>query len=360
MQTTAASLLIALALGCGTSSLHSYRQSPPRTVPSKYPGLTKETRLAAAPRKISACARAANLDRFALGLGELGAIDEEALYPRAREFGVWELRVHAWRGKTASYAAQDHWFESLRQQSDAPLACGLAVHGDHSLWVAVERAVVFSELAEGNQRCFRLAEGFYRPQLLAVDAELMLYELPLHETGDEYCFAIDPVFQSKALLQLHTENPSGGYPVIEFGRTDLKEEIGNSLKVHGGPREQLQTLRSHFNAGALRNNRLLSEQAKQHAEQVCLSHKVSHRGESGEGPEERLGKLRLSADATGEAIARARDTEMAFSSLLSSPSHLKVLLDSRFTDVGMATAHNKKGRTCLVVFFASWPRTRAR
>jgi uncharacterized protein YkwD len=88
---------------------------------------------------------------------------------------------------------------------------------------------------------------------------------------------------------------------------------------------------------------------------MCAKDRVAH--ELGEGdPEERLRAAGIEARVVGETAARAANAGAAFAAMRDSPSHRMTVLDARFTDVGVGEARDPRGRTCLVVLFAAWPR----
>jgi uncharacterized protein YkwD len=119
--------------------------------------------------------------------------------------------------------------------------------------------------------------------------------------------------------------------------------------------QRLADLRSRRDVSPLRPNRLLDREAARQAEAVCESGRVSHHRE-GADPETRLRREGIQARAVGETVARGVSPAAAMDALEASPSHLSTLADRRFTDVGLGTAEDAAGRTCLVVLLSSWPR----
>jgi len=81
-----------------------------------------------------------------------------------------------------------------------------------------------------------------------------------------------------------------------------------------------------------------------------------HRLDQEGDPRERLLHAGISARVVGEAAARADTIPEALTSLAESPSHLMAIVDRRFTDGGYGVASDARGRRCVVVLLAAWPR----
>lgn len=122
------------------------------------------------------------------------------------------------------------------------------------------------------------------------------------------------------------------------------------------PQKALNVLRKRSDAGALRAHRGLAAAAKRHARGCCEEGRIGHVLQPGDDPEARLLGEGIRARAVGEVTARAGDPAAAFVALQHSPSHRWTLLDRRFTDVGIGIARDGRGRACLVIVLAAWPR----
>jgi uncharacterized protein YkwD len=120
--------------------------------------------------------------------------------------------------------------------------------------------------------------------------------------------------------------------------------------------ERLAESRREAHLAALRPHRLLAQAARAHAEAVCASGRVAHQLEEGASPEARLAALGVRARFVGEALGRATDVDAAWRALLASPSHREALLEPRFTDAGTAAVRDPRGRVCVAVSLAAWPR----
>jgi uncharacterized protein YkwD len=118
---------------------------------------------------------------------------------------------------------------------------------------------------------------------------------------------------------------------------------------------QLSAFRRSAGVGALRENRLLAQSAQGHATRICALGQLAHRI-AGEDPELRLRREHVGARGVGEVLARAETAEGAFRALLESASHRLALSRREFTDAGIGQARDAKGRVCLVVLMAAWPR----
>jgi uncharacterized protein YkwD len=158
------------------------------------------------------------------------------------------------------------------------------------------------------------------------------------------------------VVQLVAEGRHGPRPFAQrtlFASTD--GELGPSSDGDDDVAARIAALRVHRGAGALRSNRLLTEEAHAHAGRVCREGVVAHRLDDGD-PEERLARRGIVARVVGETVARARTVREALAALADSPSHLMTLVDRRFTDAGYGQAVDAEGRRCVVVLLAAWPR----
>lgn len=116
-------------------------------------------------------------------------------------------------------------------------------------------------------------------------------------------------------------------------------------------------VRDEAGAPRLRPNRLLTRLGREHAQAMCNARRVAHVVDARRGDlEARAARIGLFARSLGEAVARSNDASGALRAVLSSPSHRALVLDRRWTDFGAGTAPDARGRTCLVLVLAAWPR----
>ncbi|MCB9708121.1 MAG: hypothetical protein H6714_04990 [Myxococcales bacterium] len=304
------------------------------------------------------CPTDAALSRVAEGFSQSISPDAALLVALARKAHIAETRLHAWTGGQSETHAVSVWLSGIETRSDAPLVCGMARQGDSVTWVAAERAALLEvDRSSGILRA-ELANEFHRPVLVALYEDFVLHR---QETSKEalrrgVSWFLDD--RAPLSIQLVATGPSGSYPIAQIWNTEPRSIVALRGDEGAPIPARLTQLRRLFGADPMRHNRLLSRQAESHARDVCRTGKVSHELSTGADPRSRLAKMRIAADALGEAIARGRNTASAFGVLLESPSHLLALTDKRFTDVGMAQALDGRGASCLVIFMAAWPRIR--
>jgi len=94
-------------------------------------------------------------------------------------------------------------------------------------------------------------------------------------------------------------------------------------------------------ARPLRWNESLASAASLHAADMAANNYVSHTGRDGSTPAQRVTRVGYRYRMTGENIAAGQITpEQAVISWLKSPTHCANLMNSRFTEMGLATAVN--------------------
>ncbi len=244
------------------------------------------------------------------------------------------------------------WLERQKQGADAPLVCGEARDSRHRL-VLASTAAATMEL-RGDTLVARLSARFHSPRVIlrSADGELMRVMATAAELarGTE----LPTEARGATLIQLVAEGPNGPRPVAELVTGGRPEEM--LLRPGGGDvRHRITELRAQRAAAPLRDNRLLDREASRQAEAVCESGRISHQRD-GADPESRLRTEGIVARSVGETVARGASPATAMDALEQSPSHLATLADRRFTDLGLGTAEDDAGRTCLVVLLSSWPR----
>jgi hypothetical protein len=245
------------------------------------------------------------------------------------------------------------WLARRQREADAPLICGEARDADRRLVLAAVEAATME--LRGSTLVAHLASGFRSPRLVSTTARGEIVRVPVTESDLARGVELPPdVEDGPTLLQLVAEGPDGPRPVADLVVGGSPQDM---LSLPGGEdvRRRIGDLRARREASPLRDNRLLDREAERHAAAVCESGRVSHHRD-GEDPETRLRHEGIVARAVGETVARGRSPAAAMDALEQSPSHLATLADRRFTDLGLGTAEDDSGRTCLVVLLSSWPR----
>jgi uncharacterized protein YkwD len=296
-------------------------------------------------------------DAAALVLLQGTALGEADLTAALRAAGSDLPTVRALAGRPEQNRKVESWLRRLRAQSDAPLVCGAASSGDRRVVLAAARGGWLD--VDGDHVRARVADGFGDAYLVARDAEDQLWRAGL-EPGDLEMRASLPEHLARPItVQLMARGALGPRPVavLEVGAASGKPVPS----VPGADpmlpiQQRLETLRGQHRASPLRPNRLLAEEASAHAQRVCREERVGHELEAGADPEHRLAQRRVRARVVGEVVARARSTAAAFDALTSSPGHRMTMADRRFTDAGIGHATDRRGRTCLVVLLAAWPK----
>ncbi|MGB8221782.1 MAG: CAP domain-containing protein [Polyangiales bacterium] len=302
------------------------------------------------------CTRSETLELVASQLADLQQIPPSAELIRvARQAGVDANPVYAKFGVAGEFDNFKAWLEELIEGADAPLICGRARSGERIVLVAAVRAGSLTMVGKNTLHA-EVIDDFKYPYLIvrdpkgssrriAVDGEVVgaTISLPL-EWGR-------PLF-----VQLIATGPSGPRPVSER----WVGQIPKSKPSHAdseSPETWLLQLRRAAGARSLRSNRLLTKEATSYAQTVCDSGKLGHQVDSSGDPEARLLKRGIEARVVGEAVARAATMRAALHAIEDSPSHHLTITDPRFTDAGYGQAKDDRGRTCVVILLASWPRT---
>ncbi len=246
------------------------------------------------------------------------------------------------------------WLDRRAAEADAPLICGEARDAERRLVLAAVEAATMA-LRDGTTLVASLAAGFSSPQVILRADDGELSRVPVTRAELARGVALPPrVAGRSTLIQLLAEGPDGPRPVAELIAGGSPRDV---LSRPGGAdvRRRVAALRAERDASPLRDNRLLDREATRHAESVCERGRVSHHRD-GEDPETRLRAEGIVSRAVGETVARGESPAAAMDALEQSPSHLATLADRRFTDLGLGTAEDDEGRTCLVVLLSAWPR----
>lgn len=258
--------------------------------------------------------------------------------------------IHAREGRDVEGTL--HWLQSLSERADGAVVCGEAQSHDRRLVLASVRG---GQLWRRDGRVQgSLEPGFADPVLVLERPQGLPQRMPV--TGGELQtgFAVP---KDVVRVQLLASGALGPRPVAELHFAGRPARAKPGLRQAGSPDlfGQLTHLRRSSGVLPVRGNALLREAARKHARRVCDSQQVAHRVSGGMGPEARLRRERLKAQAVGEAVARAQDPASAFEAILDSPSHRLTLATPQFTDAGIGHASDADGRSCVVVMLARWP-----
>ncbi|MGB8328685.1 MAG: CAP domain-containing protein [Polyangiales bacterium] len=301
------------------------------------------------------CIRDEQLELVASQLADLQHIPPSAeLVRTAREAGVDANPVYAKFGVTGEFESFKAWLEELTKSSDAPLICGRARSGERIVLVAAVRAGTLTPVGKNGLHA-EVIPDFRYPYLVVRDG-----------TGSARRIAVDgevsgatitlPIEWGRPLfVQLIATGPNGPRPVAERWVGTIPKNEPSHVDAES-PEAWLMQLRRRADLGSLRSNRLLSKEATSHAQTVCDSGKLGHELDAAGDPEARLLKRGIEARVVGEAVARAATMRAALHAIEDSPSHRMTITDPRFTDVGYGQAKDERGRVCVVILLASWPR----
>lgn len=309
----------------------------------------------AAPKPEPLCIKDKTLVGVAQELADLQHIPPSPeLIRTAREAGVDANPVYAKFGVTGEFDSFKAWLEDLKETSDAPLICGRARSGERIVLVAAVRAGLLS-LAGRDRLHAEVVEEFRDPYLIVRDSSGGSRRIAVD--GGDYGSTISvPIEWGRPLfVQLVATGPNGPRPVAERWVGKIPEGP-TSRRGSQSPEAWLMQLRRATGARSVRSNRLLSQEATSHAQLVCDSGRLGHELDEDGDPEARLLKRGIQARVVGEAVARASTMRNALHAIEDSPSHRLTVTDARFTDAGYGKAEDEKGRTCVVVLLASWPR----
>lgn len=249
---------------------------------------------------------------------------------------------HGWARRFHDRQDAQSWLDEL--DADAPLACGWA-EGERAITV-VAGVRAGSLTVEGERVRASVVDGFREAHLVVRDGEGRLHRLAL-ENGEASLEGLP----QPLVVQLVATGPRGPRPIAQrqVGRASAPQIAGT-----GSLASRLDALRSVRGASPLRPNRLLTAAARRHAQAICAAGVAAHRLAESD-PESRLASEGIEARVVGEAIARTVPGEDALQALVESPGHAAALTDRRFTDVGVGEA-TARGRRCVVVSLAAWPR----
>ncbi len=310
---------------------------------------------AVAPKPKAICLKDKKLGVVAQELAELQHIPPSPeLIRAAREAGVDANPVYAKFGVAGEVESFKSWLRDLGETADAPLICGRARVGDRVVLVAAVRAGSLSVDGKNSLHA-EVIKDFRDPYLVVRDAKGKSRRISVEGEGFGATVTLPLEWSRPLFVQLVATGPNGPRPVAErwIGKVPHQEPTRQGSQ---SPQAWLMQLRRAAGSRSLRSNRLLTQEATNHAQTVCESGKLGHELDPWGDPEARLLKRGIEARVVGEAVARAQTMRDALHAIEDSPSHRMTVTDPRFTDAGYGKAKDEKGRTCAVVLLASWPR----
>jgi uncharacterized protein YkwD len=269
------------------------------------------------------------------------------------------VRAFFWQPTDPEPRAQ---LSDFRRKADAVIVCGSAQSERGRLVLATARAGWLDPLRPESTRVRgRLADSFSKPELVVQDGTGGLTRIALDREALRRGIPISPELARPALVQLLARGPAGPRPIAARVLPAVKDRPPSSEPASiTDPAstlvEKVTALREHAGLRALRDNPLLQKVAQAHAARVCAENRVAHEIEAGRDPKQRLREAGIEARRVGETVASAQSLTAAFAAFERSPSHRLTLLEPGFTDVGTADATGPKGRRCVVVLLAAWPR----
>lgn len=275
------------------------------------------------------------------------------LVSAARQAGSDAPTVHALAIHDGNDGRIAPWLRQLEERLRAPIVCGEARGQERILVLAAPQAGRIDASDDGRLR-FALAAGFSEPTVFFEDVRGTIERME----PDGHVAEVPSHLEPPLRVQLVARGPDGPRPVAE--RTLGEANAAASAHVESTLEERIAALRARADASALRPHRLLANLAREHAERVCRVGHAAHELEPGRDPRARARERGLVARHLGEVVARSASMNAAFDALVRSASHRSALRDRRFTDAGAGIAEDSRGRVCVVVMLAAWPRLVAR
>lgn len=285
------------------------------------------------------------------------APSDEALSQAVRRAGSDAVLVRALFTRDQDDSRAERFLAAAAERTDAPLACGRAQSDRARLVLVAPRAGTLLPIERKAIPLVRgsLAKGFSSPKLVVVDGDGSLQNIDTTARELAQGVELDPELPRPLRVQLIAKGPAGPRPLAE---RVLGEPLALSqdAPIDLEPEQQLAVARGDVGARGLRTHTLLTEVAVAHAQHVCTEGRIAHELTPGLDPEQRLRARGVGARRVGETIARERSPGGALQRMLQSPAHRLTLLEPGFTDVGFGEARDDRGRVCLVVLLAAWPR----
>jgi hypothetical protein len=287
------------------------------------------------------------------------APSDAALTLAVRRAGSDAVLVQALFAPEPSEARYQKWLLEALARADAPLACGVAQSDRGRLFLLAPRAGTLAPI-RAKDRLVRgsLEQGFADPALVVIDGDGVLEHRALAPDELERGVELDRELPLPVRVQLIASGPAGPRPLAERVLGAIEPALAHATPPAPdlSPLHQLTVARGDADARGLREHKLLTQVAQAHATRACSEGRIAHELEPGADPKVRLRAVGVDARRVGETIARDRDASAALARMLESPSHRLTLLERSFTDVGLGEARDARGRVCLVVLVASWPR----
>ena len=239
------------------------------------------------------------------------APEAEALRAALDRAGSDLPHARAIRARRADARAVRRFLEAERGRADGRLVCGGARTSRSWIVVVASRGgALVPRAPSGGASGFDvvLGEGFAEAHLVSRDAQGELARWPIDEVVRSGGFRLPDEVSRPALLQLVATGPSGPRPVAQRWVGEVSPhapEVAASDAETPTLTAHITALRASHDAGALRENRLLTAEARAHAERVAASGVVRHTGvPGGEGdPSARLAARSVEARVVGEVVA---------------------------------------------------------
>lgn len=124
-------------------------------------------------------------------------------------------------------------------------------------------------------------------------------------------------------------------PYIDLQAPDVSPRIAQLMDLHNNERNQ-------HNVPILQQDAGLMQAAQQHADWMANNGKMSHRGENGSSPGDRIGP---GYNTWGENVAMGQKTPAEVTrDWMNSSGHRRNILNGQFTHVGFGVAQDSQGR----------------
>ena len=117
--------------------------------------------------------------------------------------------------------------------------------------------------------------------------------------------------------------------------------------------EDVNATRARAALPALAEDSRLDEIAVEHAMDMAENGYFGHASRDGQTPFDRMAKANIAFTYAGENLAEAPDEPAAYQGLLNSPTHLRNILQSHFSRIGVAAVDGPGGEIFFVQDFTN-------
>ncbi len=280
------------------------------------------------------------------------------LLTMARSVGAPERGLRLYRSTNVHAIRRS--LQGLRQSM--PLQCGMVSTGETTTAVVAADYVRLKMLPRGAVQLTLHAElrpG--KPTLLVTAPDGVTLARPLRQVSRGIYRSMPGALQQTQMVQVVVDYPDNPQVLLQ---QSVAAVTARSRGLRWGRCKDSGCLYNDLNdwrrergiTSTLRFNQLLSRVAEQYGEKVCQQRRLVHRLRPHRNPERRVQDAGLRARLVGEVLARGESSMDAFFALQMSPAHRAVLLDRRYTDVGVSevAAEERRG-ACIVMVLAAWP-----